>query len=97
MSPIDIVENISYRKQPLQSQRRTPRPLVVSFVVSVGGTSDNNRANAPTHLESGSADTSKGERDNLRSVGRGVGNEETPWNTLEGLSHDEELQRVGLY
>lgn len=97
MSPIDIVENISYREQPLQSQRCTPCPLVVSFVISVGGTSDNNGANAPAHLGSGSADTSKGERDDLRGIGRGVGNEETPWHTLEGLSHNEELQRIGLY
>ena len=46
---VDIVEE-TYGKDPLQSQGYTPCPLVVTLVVGICSTSDDDGSNGPTHL-----------------------------------------------
>lgn len=77
-----VTEVWTYRKNPLQRQRYTPGPLVISLVVAICGAGDNNLTDGPTHLQSRSAGASKGERDDFAGVGRGVGDEEAPWDTF---------------
>lgn len=87
----------TYGEDPLEGNGDAPCPLVVSLVVSVGGSGDDDTANGPGHLEGGCAGTSEGNGDNLGCVGGGVGDEEAPWNTLEGLTDGENGKRVGLH
>lgn len=86
----------TYRENPLKGERSTPSPLVVTLVESVCGTGDNDLTNRPTHLQRGSASTTERDGDNLTGVCGSVGNEETPRDTFESLSDDEESKRIGL-
>jgi len=81
---------VAYWKNPLEGKRNSPSPLVVSAVVAIGGSSNNDATNRPTHLKSSGDSTSKRKRNDLTSVGWCVGDEDTPRHTLEGLSNDED-------
>ena len=86
----------TYREDPLKSGRHSPAPLVVTLVVGVGDSGDNDASNRPAHLQSCCACTSQSQRNNLTSICWRIGDEETPWNALECLSDDKDLERVGL-
>lgn len=89
-------KGVTYGENPLQGKRHAPSPLVVALIVTIGGGSDNDRTNRPTHLQSSSAGTSESKGNNLACVGGRVGNEDAPRDTLQGLSDGEEGERVGL-
>lgn len=84
------------RENPLKTERNSPGPLVVELVGSESDSGDDDGTDGPGHLESSRASTTKGKRDNLGSVSRANGDEETPWDTLESLANGEEFKRVGL-
>jgi hypothetical protein len=86
----------THREDPLQGKRYSPRPLVVSFVVAICGSSNNNATNRPGHLQASCAGTSEGDRDDLTSIGRCVRNEESPGDAFERLSNGKNLKRVCL-
>lgn len=79
----------THGKQPLQSKRRSPSPLIKSLIIAIGGTRDNDLADRPAHLKSTRDGTSKGDRDDLASVRGGVSNEESPWDAFKRLSDDK--------
>lgn len=79
----------THGEQPLQGKRRSPSPLIRSLIVAIGGAGDNDLADRPAHLKSTRDGTSKGDRDDLASVGGGVGNEKSPWDTFKRLSDDK--------
>lgn len=80
---------MTHGEDPLQGKRHSPGPLVVALVVAIGGGGDDDSTDRPTHLQSRRARTSKSERDDLAGIGGGVGNEETPWDTLQRLADDK--------
>jgi hypothetical protein len=82
MMSYDLDSGGTYREEPLQSKRHTPRPLIISLVITIGGSSDNNGTDGPTHLQSSCAGTTEGQGDNLTSISWRVCNEETPWHTF---------------
>lgn len=71
-----------YREDPLQGKWCAPFPLRSERVVTVGGARDDDGTNGPTHLQGGRDCSAKGQRDDFTGVGRGVGDEETPWDTF---------------
>jgi hypothetical protein len=66
----------------LQGKRDPPRPLITTLIIAISGPGDNDSSDRPTHLQSSRAGTSKGERNNLASVGGGVRNKESPRDTF---------------
>lgn len=87
---------IAYGEDPLQSKGNTPCPFILTLVVAICSSSDDDRADGPGHLERGRASTSQGEWDNLTGVGRGIGNEKAPWHTFQSLTDDQKSKRVSL-
>lgn len=79
-------------KDPLQCQRYSPGPLIISVLVSICRSGDDDATNGPTHLQSCRAGTSKRKGNNLASICWRIRNEETPWNTFESLSNDKNWQ-----
>ena len=90
------MEGEPHGEDPLQGKRHFPSPLIVSLVVAVGGGGDNDSSDRPTHLQSSRTGTSKGERNNLGSVGGGVRNEQTPRDTFQRLSDRKDGEVIGL-
>jgi len=86
----------TYWEDPLKRSRHSPTPLIVALVVGVGDSGNDDASNGPAHLQSRCACASQGQRNDLTSISRRIGDEETPWNTLECLSDDKDLKRVGL-
>lgn len=82
----------AYREDPLQGERRTPSPFIITLVVAKSSASNDDGANGPGHLQSSSAGTSKGERNDLGCVGGTNGNEESPRDTLQCLSNGKDLE-----
>jgi hypothetical protein len=85
-------EGGTHRKDPLQSERTSPCPFIVSLVVSVGGGSDDNSTNRPTHLKSGCAGAAKDERNNLTGIGGRIGNEQSPRDAFKCLSDNKNFK-----
>lgn len=92
----DVRAKGSYGKDPLKGSWKSPTPLVVSLIVGVRDSSDDNATDGPAHLQSCCASTPETERNDLTSIGWGVGDEETPRDTFECLSDDEDFEGVGL-
>ena len=91
------LKGVTHGEDPLQGKRHSPSPLILVFAdCSIGGAGDNDTTDRPAHLKSSSAGTSKGERNNLAGVGRGVRNEESPRDTFKRLSDHKDGERVGL-
>ena len=86
----------TYREDPLQGKGCSPSPLVVTLVKSVCRASHDDTTDRPTHLQSSGAGTTKGQRHDLGSVSGGIGDEETPWDTLKSLTDDKKSKGVGL-
>lgn len=86
-----------YREDPLQGKWCTPFPLGVETVVAIRGSSNDDGSNGPTHLQGCRDCSSQRQRNNFTGVGWGIGDEETPWDTFEGLSDHEEGEGVGLH
>ena len=61
----------------------------------VGYATNDHTANGPEHLQHLSAGGTQLNRYNLTAVGRGVGNEDTPWDTLQDLRGEHDFQRFG--
>lgn len=59
----------THEKDTLQGRRDTPSPLIVSFVVAIGCSSDNDTTNRSTHLQSRCASSSENERNKLTGIG----------------------------
>jgi hypothetical protein len=83
---------VTYRKDPLQGKRSSPGPFVVSLVVAVCSSGDNDATDRPGHLESRCASTTEHQRDDLGSVGGRVGNKQSPRDTFESLSDNKHLE-----
>lgn len=86
----------TYREDPLKGKRYTPRPLIITLVVTVGGSGNDDAANRPRHLQSSGTSATKRQRHNFGSICGSVGDEEAPGNTFQGLADDEKLERIGL-
>jgi hypothetical protein len=89
--------DVTYREDPLKRCRHPPTPLVVALVVSVGNSGNDDASNGPAHLQCCCACAPQRQWDDLRGISRRVCDEEAPWDTLECLSDDENLKRVGLF
>lgn len=68
---------------------------VCPLVVVVSDTSDNDGSNGPEHLQHLGSGSSQLNGCNLTAVGRCVGNEDSPWKTLEKLGDEHDGERVG--
>lgn len=86
----------AYREDPLQSKGNTPCPFILTLVIAISSGRDDNRTNGPRHLQSGRAGTSQREWDNFTGVGRGIRNEEAPWDAFQCLANDQKSKRVSL-
>lgn len=64
-------------------------------VVDVGDGTDDDTANGPEHLQHLSGRGSQLDGYDLAAVCRRVGNEDTPWQTLEKLGHENKRKRIG--
>ena len=80
----------------MQGKRHAPRPLILALVVGVRNTCDKDTTDRPRHLKRSCASTAKSERDHFTGVGGSVGDEKAPRYSLESLTDDEDLKRVGL-
>lgn len=81
--------SLTYGENPLQSQRASPGPLIAARIVGQCSASHDDAANGPTHLQRCRAGTSKSKGNNLTGICWGVGDEETPWDTLQRLTDNE--------
>ena len=90
-----VLDN-TYRENPLESCWHSPTPLVISLVVGVGDSGDNDASDGPAHLQRCSTCGSQCQWDDLTGIGGAVCDEEAPWDTFECLSDDEDFKRVGL-
>jgi hypothetical protein len=79
-------------EHPLQCNGDAVGDWVVNRLVDVADGLDDDGANGPEHLEHLSGRGTKPHGHNLRAVGRGVGNEDTPRHTFEKLSSQEDGQ-----
>ena len=86
----------TYWEDPLKGGRKSPRPLVVTLVVGIRNSGNDDASNSPAHLQSRRTCASQGQRNDLTGISWRVGDEEAPWDTFECLSDDENLERVGL-
>jgi hypothetical protein len=86
----------THGEDPLECCWHSPTPLVVALVVGVGDSGDDDASDGPAHLQCCSACAPQRQRNDLTGVGGAVGDEEAPWNTLECLTDDENLERIGL-
>ena len=64
-------------------------------LVVVCDTADNDRTNSPEHLQHLRGWGSEAQRDDLAAVGWCVGDENTPRDSLQKLSSEENRERVG--
>jgi hypothetical protein len=78
----------AYREDPLEGQGHSPRPFVLTPVICIRHTGDQDASDRPTHLEGSRASTTKRERNDLTCVGRCIGNEQAPRDAFKGLSDD---------
>lgn len=69
--------------------------LLMKIIVAISHSTDDNRTNGPEHLKHLRSRSSKLERHDLGTVGRRVGDENTPGDTLKELSDEHDGQRVG--
>ncbi|KAG9665291.1 putative sugar transporter, partial [Aureobasidium melanogenum] len=74
------------REHPLESNWDPVGPGLADWVVYVSDGTNDDTANSPEHLQHLGCGSSESERNNLRAVGRGVGDENAPWDTLKDLS-----------
>ncbi|KAG9571471.1 putative sugar transporter, partial [Aureobasidium melanogenum] len=74
------------REHPLESNWDPVGPWLVDWVVYISDGADDDTADSPEHLQHLSCGSSKSQGNDLGTVSRSVGNEDTPWNTLEDLS-----------
>lgn len=68
---------------------------IVTALVRVGHSADDDTANSPEHLQHLRAGRTKLDRDDLTAVGRCIGDEDTPRDTLENLCCEDDTERVG--
>lgn len=68
---------------------------IVTALVRIGHSADNDTANSPEHLQHLRAWRTKLDRDDLTAVRRCVCDEDTPWDTLENLRCKDDTERVG--
>lgn len=67
----------------------------MEIIVAISNSTYDNRTNGPEHLKHLRSRRTKLKRHDLRAVGRRVGDEDTPGDTLEQLSDEHDGQRVG--
>jgi hypothetical protein len=87
---------MTYRENPLQGKRHTPRPLILTLVVGIHYASNKDPSDGPTHLECSCTSTAKGQWNDFTGVSWCVGDEQAPRNALESLTNDQDLKGVGL-
>lgn len=81
-----------------QGERKLPIPVgqrIIAALVRVGHGADDDTANSPEHLQHLRAGRTKLDWDDLTAVGRCIGDEDTPRNTLENLCCEDDTQGVG--
>lgn len=71
------------------------RTRVLLGVVVVSDTVDDDSTDSPEHLQHLGSRGSQLDWRNLTAVRRCVGNEDTPWNSLEQLGDEHDRERVG--
>lgn len=84
------------REDPLEGGGKSPTPLIVTLVIRIGDSGDDDTTDGPAHLQSRCTRTPETERNDLTGVGGRVGNEESPGNTFQCLSDDEHFEGVSL-
>lgn len=82
----------THGENPLKCKRYSPRPLIITFIITKGSSRDDDRTDRPRHLEGSCAGASKGEGNNFASICRGVRNEEPPRDTFQGLSDNKQCK-----
>lgn len=63
-------------------------------VITVCDCSNDDTANRPKHLQHLRSRGAQPQRDNLAAVCRRIGNEDTPWQTLQKLSYEDNWERI---
>lgn len=82
-------------EQPLKSDGDSVGGLCWNCVVAVGDATNDDATDSPEHLEHLGGRGSELDGDDLRAVRRGIGDEDTPWQTLEKLGDKHERKGVG--
>ena len=70
-------------------------PRFTDRVVYIGHSADNDAANSPEHLQHLRCRGAQLDRYDLTAVCRSVGDEDTPWDTLQKLGGENDLNRFG--